>query len=66
MTFTTRRNPPDINFNLPEEIEAQILTGVISRLLFWWLETCNNYTAEQMAGMTYKALYRKHPPTLEA
>jgi AcrR family transcriptional regulator len=55
-------DPPDVNFNLPEEIEAQILTGMISRLLFWWLETPNSYTAEQMAGMTYKALYRKKPP----
>ena len=55
-------DPPDVNFNLPEDIEAQILTGVISRLLFWWLETPNNYSTEQMAAMTYKALYRKHPP----
>lgn len=54
--------PPDTNFNIPEEIEAQLLTGVITRLLFWWLETLNSYTAEQMAGMTYKALYRKKPP----
>ncbi len=54
--------PPDVNFNLPEEFEAQVLTGVISRLLFWWLETRINYTAEQMATMTYEALYRKHPP----
>jgi len=59
-------DPPDVNFNLPDEIEAQILTGVISRLLFWWLETFNNYSAEQMAAMTYKALYRKQPPTLQA
>jgi AcrR family transcriptional regulator len=58
--------PPDINFNLPEEFEAQLLTGVISRLLLWWLETANDYTPEQMAAMTYKALYRKEPPTLEA
>ena len=58
--------PPDINFNLPEEFEAQLLTGVISRLLFWWLETANDFTPEQMAAMTYKALYRKKPPTLEA
>ena len=57
--------PPDINFNLPEEFEAQLLTGVISRLLFWWLESANDYTPEQMAAMTYKALYRKKPPTLE-
>jgi len=58
--------PPDIDFNLPEEIEAQLLTGVITRLLFWWLETSNNYSAEQMAAMTYMALYRKKPPTLDA
>lgn len=55
--------PPEINFNIPEEIEAQILTGVISRLIFWWLETPNSYTPEQMAAMTYEALYRKPPPT---
>jgi hypothetical protein len=57
--------PLDVNFNLPEEFEAQMLAGVISRLLFWWLETPNNYTAGQMAAMTYKALYRKKPPALE-
>lgn len=55
--------PPEVNFNIPEEIEAQILTGIISRLLFWWLETQNSYSAEQMAAMTYEALYRKMPPT---
>lgn len=54
--------PPEVNFNIPEEIEAQILTGMISRLLFWWLETPNNYSAEQMAAMTYEVLYRKMPP----
>ena len=57
---------PGINFNLPEEIRAQLLTGVVSRLLFWWLETPNNYSAEQMAAMTYKALYRRQPPRREA
>lgn len=57
---------PEIDFNLPEEFEAQMLTGIISRLLFWWLETPNNYTAVQMAAMTYKALYRREPPALQA
>jgi AcrR family transcriptional regulator len=57
---------PEVNFNLPEEIEAQLLTGVISRLLYWWLETPNGYTAEHMAAMTYMALYRKQPPGLDA
>ena len=54
--------PPEVNFNIPHEIEAQILTGMISRLLFWWLETPNHYTSQQMAAMTYQALYRKQPP----
>ena len=54
--------PPEIDFHIPEEIEAQIVTGVISRLLFWWLETPNSYSPEQMAAMTYEALYRKSPP----
>jgi AcrR family transcriptional regulator len=54
--------PPEIDFNLPQEIEAQMLTGMITRLLFWWLETPNDYSAEQMASITYKALYRKRPP----
>jgi AcrR family transcriptional regulator len=57
--------PPDTNFNLPHEIEAQMLAGAISRLLFWWLETPNHYSSEQMAEMTYEALYRKKAPTSE-
>ncbi len=62
--YDIRRAPPpaDVNFNLPEEIEAQILTGMISRLIFWWLESANRYTAAQMAAMTYEVLYRKSPP----
>lgn len=55
---------PEVNFDIPEEIEAQMLSGLISHLLFWWLETPNNYSAEQMAAMTYKVLYRKQPPAL--
>jgi AcrR family transcriptional regulator len=59
------RNAPEIpepNFDLPHEIEAQALTGMIVRLLFWWLETPTNYSAEEMAAMIYKLLYRKLPP----
>jgi AcrR family transcriptional regulator len=58
-------HPPDVNFNLPEEFEAQMLTGMITRLLFWWLEMPDNYSAEQMAAMTYMVLYRKNPPVQE-
>jgi AcrR family transcriptional regulator len=61
--FDIRQAPePEINFNIPQEVEAQILTGMISRLLYWWLETPNPYTPEQMAGMTYEVLYRQEAP----
>ncbi len=62
--YDIRNAPPPaaVDFNIPPEIEAQMLTGMISRLLFWWLETANDYTAEQMATMTYRVLYRKDPP----
>jgi AcrR family transcriptional regulator len=53
-----------IDFNLPGEFEAQLLTGVVTRLLSWWLEGEEDYSAEQMAGMTYTALYRKAPPAM--
>lgn len=54
--------PDQPAFNIPHEVEAQILTGLVSRLLFWWLETPNSYTPEQMTKMTYQFLYRKNPP----
>jgi hypothetical protein len=54
--------PPEVDFHLPEEFEAQFLVGLLSRLLYWWLETPQQYTPEQMASMTYIALYRKAPP----
>ena len=56
--------PTDLYFNIPHEVEAQMLAGLISRLLFWWLETPANYTAEQIATMTYQMLYRKYPPPM--
>jgi hypothetical protein len=54
---------PEMDFNIPHEVEAQMLAGLISRLLFWWLETSSSYTPEQMAVMTYQVLYRKNPPS---
>lgn len=49
--------------DLPPEFVAQFLTGALVRLLLWWAETPNTYTAEQMAQMVYQAAYR-HPPPL--
>lgn len=53
--------PPEIDFNLPEEFEAPFLTGMISRLLHWWPETSDGYSADEMAALTYMILYRKQP-----
>ncbi len=50
--------------DVPVEVVAQMTTGLITRMIDWWLNTPNNYTAEQMAGMLYQVLYRKKPPTV--
>jgi AcrR family transcriptional regulator len=55
-------NTPEPNFNLPEELEAQILTGALTSMLTWWLGTANDYSAERMAGVLYSAFYRQYPP----
>jgi AcrR family transcriptional regulator len=57
--------PRNSEFHVPDEMLAQMLTGLITRLLFWWLETTNKYSAEQMAALTYKMLYRRQPPADE-
>jgi AcrR family transcriptional regulator len=46
---------------IPDEIVAQMLSGAITRLLHWWLDTSNRYNAEKMAALTYQMLYH-HPP----
>jgi len=55
----------DPTSNVPAEIVAQMMTGLITRMISWWLDTPNDYTAEQMAGMIYQALYHKKPPTVQ-
>ena len=52
--------------DVPLEIVAQMMTGLITRMISWWLNTSNSYTAEQMAAMTYKTLLRKNPPISQA
>jgi hypothetical protein len=52
----------DPNSDVPLEIVAQMMTGLITRIISWWLNTSNTYTAEQMAAMLYKTLLRKNPP----
>lgn len=48
--------------DVPLEVVAQMSTGLITRMIDWWLDIPNNYTAEQMAGFMYKVLYHKEPP----
>jgi AcrR family transcriptional regulator len=52
----------DPSSNVPSEIVAQIMAAVVTRMISWWLDTSNDYTAEQMADMLYQVLYRKRPP----
>ena len=42
-----------------------MMTGLIIRMIVWWLETPNQYSAAQMAGMLYQVLYRKKPPSTQ-
>ena len=59
------QNQPELsdpNSDVPLEIVAQMMTGLITRMISWWLNTSNSYTVEQMASMVYKTLLRKNPP----
>lgn len=47
---------------LPKEVLGQIVAGAVIRLVLWWLETPNQYTPEQMAGMLYQAIHHRVPP----
>jgi Transcriptional regulator C-terminal region len=53
---------PFVAFDIPTDFAAQFMTGALMRLVAWWNSTPNDYTAEQMATMFYKMLYRKAPP----
>lgn len=55
-------NRRDPNAEVPGEVIAQMMTGLIARLIGWWLKMGNTYSAEQMAAMTYRVLYRQDPP----
>lgn len=41
---------------VPLSITSQIVTGAVTRLAIWWLETPNPYSAEEMAEMCYQSL----------
>jgi AcrR family transcriptional regulator len=50
-------------FNVPEKILAQVITGAVFQTVRWWLETANEYTPDQMAGMIYETLHHQNHPS---
>ncbi len=60
-----RRGSEAARREVPDEFLAQMMTGLVARLVIWWLETPNEYSPEQMAGMTYRAVYRQAPPAVD-
>ncbi len=48
-------------FSVPKEILVQMITGAVMNLMLWWLETPNNYSPEEMAGMLYEMMNHKKP-----
>jgi len=53
-----------IDLDVPPAILATFATGALMHVLNWWLETPNDYTAEQMAELFYTMVYHQ-PPTEE-
>ena len=49
--------------NVPAEIVAQTMAAVATGMISWWLETPNDYAADEMASMLYQVLYRERPPS---
>ena len=49
-SLTPNRKPVPLN------IVAQIITGALTRLIIWWLNTENDYSPEQMADLFYQSL----------
>ena len=49
-------------YELPMDILAQILTGAVTRLVIWWLETPNTHSPEKMAAMLYEAMHNQKAP----
>lgn len=57
-----REGKYSIGLDIPADFLGQFAAGATLRLLFWWLETPNAYSAEQMAGMIYQTVFRQPLP----
>src|SRR5215207_7904425 len=51
-----------VTLDLPTEFLAQFMAGALMRLLVWWVETPNAYSADDMAGMLFETMYRMPAP----
>jgi len=51
-----------LEFRVPVNILAQVVTGAVIQLVRWWLETPNKYSPDDMAGLLYTCLHHKTPP----
>jgi AcrR family transcriptional regulator len=51
-----------LRMELPLQFTAQFMAGATLQLMLWWLETPNDYGAEEMATMLYRMVYRETPP----
>jgi AcrR family transcriptional regulator len=50
------------NHELPPGFLAQFMAGALMRLLIWWLENPNAYSAVEMAQLVYQAVFRQPVP----
>jgi hypothetical protein len=44
---------------LPPDVVAQTIVGSLVRLVFWWLETSNDYSPKEMANMLWQIYHRE-------
>ena len=48
----------------PPEITAQIVVGLLFSLVYWWIETPNDYSVKDMAAILYRTLHHQNPPEI--
>jgi AcrR family transcriptional regulator len=48
------------------DVAAQFMTGALMQMVSWWLKNTDRYTPQQVAGMFYRLLHHKPPPSLAA
>ena len=46
----------------PAELLTECITGALVRMMTWWLQTPNEYSTEQIAGIFYELVHRESPP----